>query len=52
VKETASKHLMSRIETGEILSGRPDVLQCVWFRAGAIIGSGSASFEIIRHLIE
>jgi len=52
VKETASKHLMSRIETGEILSGRPDVLQCVWFRAGAIIGSGSASFEIIRHLVE
>jgi len=52
VKETASKHLMSRIETGEILSGRPDALQCVWFRAGAIIGSGSASFEIIRHLVE
>lgn len=52
VKESASKHLMSRIETGEILSARPNELQCVWFRAGAIIGSGSASFEIVRHLVE
>ena len=50
-KETASRHLLSRIETGEILSSRPDRIQTIWFRAGIIIGAGSASFEIIRHLI-
>lgn len=51
-KETASKHLRSRIETGEILSAKPDQIQTLWFRAGVIIGSGSASFEIIRNLIQ
>lgn len=51
-KQTASKHLLSRIETGEILSAKPDLIQTIWFRAGVIIGSGSASFEIIRHLIQ
>jgi len=50
-KETGSEHLRSRIETGEILSARPDRLQTLWFRAGTIIGSGSASFEIIRGLV-
>ncbi len=52
VKESASKHLLSRIETGEILSAKPDKLQTIWFRAGVIIGSGSASFEIIRNLVQ
>jgi uncharacterized protein YbjT (DUF2867 family) len=52
VKETASKHLLSRIETGEILSSRPDDITTVWFRAGVIVGSGSASFEIIRNLAQ
>jgi len=51
-KETGSEHLLSRIETGEILSSRPDAVECIWFRAGVIIGSGSASFEIIRHLVQ
>ena len=51
-KETGSEHLRSRIETGEILSARPDRLQTVWFRAGTVIGSGSLSFEIIRGLVE
>lgn len=51
-KKTGSEHLLSRIETGEILSSRPEAVRCVWFRAGVIIGSGSASFEIIRHLVE
>ncbi len=51
-KETASKHLLSRLETGEILSSQPDNIQTIWFRAGVIIGSGSASFEIIRNLVE
>lgn len=52
IKETSSKHLQSRIETGEILSSRPKEIQTVWIRAGVIIGSGSASFEILRHLTE
>jgi len=52
IKEEASEHLLSRIETGEILSSRPDKIETVWVRAGVIIGSGSASFEIIRHLTE
>ena len=52
VKKTASKHLLSRIETGEILSAKPEMVQTIWFRAGVIIGSGSASFEIIRNLVQ
>jgi len=52
VKEDASKHLLSRIETGEVLSARSDKIQTIWIRAGVIIGSGSASFEIIRNLIQ
>lgn len=52
VKENASEHLLSRIETGEILSAKPDQIQTIWFRAGVIIGSGSASFEIIRNLCQ
>lgn len=45
-----SRHLQSRKEVGEILlaSGVPTVA----LQAGVIIGSGSASFEMIRHLTE
>lgn len=45
-----SKHLASRKEVGDILlaSGVPTIV----LRAGVIIGSGSASFEMIRHLTE
>ncbi len=49
--ENTSKHLLSRIETGEILSSNKNI-QTIWLRAGVIIGSGSASFEIIRNLVE
>ncbi|WP_108250840.1 SDR family oxidoreductase [Planctomonas deserti] len=47
---TLSKHLRSRREVGEVLltSGVPTVA----LQAGVIIGSGSASFEMIRHLTE
>lgn len=46
--EKMSKHLSSRAKTGEVLaSGKVPVLE---FRAGIIIGSGSASFEMLRHL--
>jgi uncharacterized protein YbjT (DUF2867 family) len=50
--ESASAHLASRIETGEILSSHPEAIRTIWFRAGVIIGSGSISFEIVRHLVE
>ena len=46
-----SEHLLSRIETGEILSSNNNV-QTIWVRAGVIIGSGSSSFEIIRNITE
>jgi uncharacterized protein YbjT (DUF2867 family) len=52
LRESASAHLASRIETGEILASCPDRIRTIWFRAGVIIGSGSTSFEIIRHLVE
>jgi uncharacterized protein YbjT (DUF2867 family) len=43
-----SKHLSSRAKTGEMLaSGEVPVME---IRAGIIIGSGSASFEMLRHL--
>ncbi|WP_242909497.1 SDR family oxidoreductase [Actinomadura terrae] len=45
-----SPHLRSRAEVGEILldSGVPTA----WLRAAVIIGSGSASFEMLRYLTE
>ena len=51
-KDGASEHLLSRIETGEVLSAKPDQIRTYWFRAGVILGSGSASFEIIRNLVQ
>ncbi len=52
VKESASEHLLSRIETGEILSEKTESIETIWLRAGVIIGSGSSSFEIIRNLCQ
>ncbi len=45
-----SRHLASRTEVGEILidSG----IETVVLQAGIVIGSGSASFEMIRHLTD
>lgn len=48
----ASPHLRSRYMTGQILSANPDRVRVLWFRAGIILGSGSASFEILRNLVE
>ena len=45
-----SHHLRSRMEVGEILGGGPVPL--TWLRAAMIIGSGSASFEILRYLVD
>ncbi|MCM3686890.1 SDR family oxidoreductase [Kocuria rosea] len=43
-----SQHMRSRVRVGEIL--RAGEVPAVVFQAGVVIGSGSASFEMIRHL--
>jgi uncharacterized protein YbjT (DUF2867 family) len=49
-RHVISKHLVSRQEVGRCLAaGGVPVIE---FRAAVIVGSGSASFEIIRHLVE
>ena len=45
-----SKHLRSRIEVAEILQSGP--VPTTDLRAPMIVGSGSASFEILRYLVE
>ena len=45
----ASEHLRSRHEVAELLRQR--VPELVYVRAAMIIGTGSASFEILRHLV-
>ena len=45
-----SAHLASRHETGDVLAAGP--VPVTEFRAAIIIGSGSASFEILRYLTE
>jgi uncharacterized protein YbjT (DUF2867 family) len=49
-QEELSAHLRSRHEVGDIL--RMSGLPVCEFRASAVIGSGSASFELIRALVE
>jgi uncharacterized protein YbjT (DUF2867 family) len=47
---TLSPHLRSRVEVGQTLldSGVPTIV----LQAGVVIGSGSASFEMVRHLTD
>ena len=45
-----SAHLAARAETGEIL--RESGVPTIELRAGVVIGSGSASFEMLRYLTE
>lgn len=45
-----SPHLKSRADTGEIL--RNSSVPTIELRAGVVIGSGSASFEMLRYLTE
>lgn len=45
-----SAHLRSRAEVGKIL--RASTVPTIELRAGVIIGSGSASFEMLRYLTE
>lgn len=49
-EKTLSKHLVSRKNVEDILAAGTFALTTL--RAGIIIGSGSASFEIIRDLVE
>lgn len=50
VNDKTSSHLRSRAEVGDILmdSSVPTTV----LRAAVIVGSGSASFEMLRHLVE
>jgi uncharacterized protein YbjT (DUF2867 family) len=45
-----SPHLKSRVEVGEILQSGP--VPVTIFNSAHILGSGSASFEILRYLVE
>ncbi len=45
----SSRHLQSRAEVGEMLRS---FLPTTEFRAGPIIGSGSASFEMLRYFVQ
>lgn len=45
-----SMHLASRVKVGEILES--STVPTVTLQAGLIIGSGSASFEMVRHLTD
>lgn len=49
-KNAVSDHMKSRDKVGEILNAGP--VPIINFQAGIIIGSGSASFEIIRDIVE
>ena len=48
--EQASAHLASRAEVGQIFLDGP--VPAVVLQAGVVIGSGSASFEMLRYLTE
>ncbi|MFY8050551.1 MAG: SDR family oxidoreductase [Aquiluna sp.] len=48
--EKLSPHMSARAMTGEIL--RASGVPTIELRAGVVIGSGSASFEMLRHLTE
>lgn len=48
--ENLSGHLRSRMEVGRILGSGP--VPVTWLRAAMILGSGSASFEILRYLVD
>ena len=48
--QEASPHLQARADTGSILAGFG--VPTIELRAGVVIGSGSASFEMLRYLTE
>lgn len=48
--ERLSEHLESRSEVGDALGA--DGVELVWLRAAVILGAGSTSFELIRHIAD
>lgn len=51
VAENAQFDLLRNVaDTGNILSARPDELQTIWLRTGALLGSGSVIFELLRNV--
>jgi uncharacterized protein YbjT (DUF2867 family) len=48
--EELSEHLGSRAEVGQVLLD--STVPTAWLQAGVVIGSGSASFEMLRYLTE
>ena len=51
-KEARNETIQAMIETGEILSARPERIPTVWLRAGFIVGSGSLLFDVLRNLVQ
>jgi len=49
-EENVSAHLRSRARVGEVLQA--GAVDAVLLRAAVILGAGSTSFEIIRHLVD
>ena len=49
--EELSEHLESRADVGDAL-GEADGVELVWLRAAVILGAGSTSFELIRHIAD
>src|SRR5208283_1368506 len=49
-EDALSEHLRSRHDVGRLLASTG--IEVVELRAGVIIGSGSASFEMLRYLVE
>ena len=47
--DSASPHLASRLETGDVLRSGP--VPVTELRAGIVVGPGSAAFEVIRDLV-
>jgi len=51
-KEARNETVQAMIDTGEILSARPDRIRTVWLRAGFILGSGSLLFDVLSNLVQ
>ena len=49
-EEPGSKHLRSRLRTGEIL--RDEGPPLTWLRAGMVVGAGSESYRTLRYLVQ
>ena len=49
--EQLSEHLESRAEVGDAL-GEDARVELVWLRAAVILGAGSTSYELVRHIAD